>query len=262
MYETNATAAINRSRVVDASKVGPSSFILEIDTSIFYRSRRYADLLQEHHRNQDSVSESQDGSDIGYYSERGESTVRNPPLSSANSNQTDDYAKLQDLWQYYSDDDESDRDDSMSPHRKKFYCSMHKSQRNPNLIILELESYNRLAEVAYDKFFFGLNTLIHTFETAKDITELCNLAVGYVQHVTWYERVMMYQFDEDWNGVVIGALSHILALVCFLILSHANGTLLAAENLAADSNAESYMGIHFPATDIPKQARWSFFSLI
>lgn len=215
MYETNATAAINRSRVVDASKVGPSSFILEIDTSIFYRSRRYADLLQEHHRNQDSVSESQDGSDIGYYSERGESTVRNPPLSSANSNQTDDYAKLQDLWQYYSDDDESDRDDSMSPHRKKFYCSMHKSQRNPNLIILELESYNRLAEVAYDKFFFGLNTLIHTFETAKDITELCNLAVGYVQHVTWYERVMMYQFDEDWNGVVIGALSHILASFVF-----------------------------------------------
>jgi hypothetical protein len=211
MYETNLTAAINRCRVVDASKVGPSSFVLEIDTSIFYRSRRYADLLQEHHRNNESVSESQDGSDIGYYSERGESTVPNASLPSANSRQTDDYAKLQDLWQYHSDDDDSDREDSINPHKKQFYCSMHKSQRNPNLLILELESYNRLAEVAYDKFFFGLNTLIHTFETAKEITELCNLAVRYVQHVTSYERVMMYHFDEDWNGVVIGALPHILS---------------------------------------------------
>ncbi|KAI8577345.1 hypothetical protein K450DRAFT_252734 [Umbelopsis ramanniana AG] len=217
----------------DASKVGPSSFVLELDTSIFYRSKRFADILQDHRQSVEAASPASHDSDIGYYSEKTESRASFSTASSTPSGQTtgqDDY--LNGLWNDLSDDDDdSDAEQSINPHKRQFYCSMHKSQRNPNLLILELEVYNRLAEVAYDKFFFGLNTLVHTFETAKNIQDLCSLAVRYVQHVTSYERVMMYQFDEDWNGVVV------------------------AETLAMDSDAESYMGIHFPHTDIPKQAR-------
>lgn len=214
----------------DASKVGPSSFVLELDTSVFYKSRRFADILQDHQQSVDAAASHE--TDNGYYSEKTESRASFSTTSSTPSSQTagqEDY--LNGLWTDMTDDDDSDTEHAINPHKRQFYCSMHKSQRNPNLLILELEVYNRLAELAYDKFFFGLNTLVHTFETAKNIQDLCGLAVRYVQHVTSYERVMMYQFDEDWNGVVV------------------------AETLAMDSDAESYLGIHFPHTDIPKQAR-------
>ncbi|CAM0139216.1 unnamed protein product [Umbelopsis sp. WA50703] len=214
----------------EASKVGPSSFVLEIDVSMFYRVKRYNDLLQEHYQTAPPNASSEETADHGYYSERAEtassdaSTTRSLPT-------TDDSHQVNELWQDYSDDEDSDRDDSSNPYKKQFYCSMHRSQKNPGLLVLELEAFNRLSEVAYDNFFFGLNTLVHTFEHAKNIEDLCSLAVRYVQHVTGYERVMMYQFDDEWNGVVV------------------------AESLATDSDAESYMGIHFPSSDIPKQAR-------
>lgn len=50
-----------------------------------------------------------------------------------------------------------------------------------------------------------------------------------VAELTGYERVMVYRFDEDWHGEVVG------------------------ETLLAD--VDSYFGLHFPATDIPEQAR-------
>ena len=50
-----------------------------------------------------------------------------------------------------------------------------------------------------------------------------------VRELAGYDRVMVYQFDEDWNGSVV------------------------AESLAA--GADSYLGHHFPASDIPAQVR-------
>lgn len=54
-------------------------------------------------------------------------------------------------------------------------------------------------------------------------------AVRFVSRLTGFERVMMYQFDPDWHGRVV------------------------AECLSAP--VDSYMGLHFPASDIPAQAR-------
>jgi len=50
-----------------------------------------------------------------------------------------------------------------------------------------------------------------------------------VRELAGYDRVMVYQFDEDWNGSVI------------------------AESRA--KAVESYLGHHFPASDIPPQVR-------
>lgn len=191
--------------LVDASKVGPSNFILEVDVSMFYRVKRYNDLLQEHMSATTPSASSEESADYGYYSERTEnSSMDGSTARSIPSATTDESPRMNELWQDYSDEDDSDTDDSSNPYKKRFYCSMHRSQKNAGLLILELEACNRLSEVAYDKFFFGLNTLVHTFEHAKNIEDLCGLAVRYVQHVTAYERVMMYQFDDEWNGVVIG----------------------------------------------------------
>ncbi|WP_018949990.1 sensor domain-containing diguanylate cyclase [Thioalkalivibrio sp. ALMg11] len=50
-----------------------------------------------------------------------------------------------------------------------------------------------------------------------------------VRELAGYDRVMIYRFDEDWNGSVV------------------------AESLA--DGADSYLGHHFPASDIPAQVR-------
>ncbi len=50
-----------------------------------------------------------------------------------------------------------------------------------------------------------------------------------VRELAGYDRVMIYRFDEDWNGSVV------------------------AESLA--EGADSYLGHHFPASDIPEQVR-------
>ena len=57
-------------------------------------------------------------------------------------------------------------------------------------------------------------------------------AAGLVRDVTGFDRVMIYRFDENWNGQVIAE--------------------------ACSDNVLPYLGLHFPASDIPKQARELF----
>lgn len=54
-------------------------------------------------------------------------------------------------------------------------------------------------------------------------------AVELFRDLTGYDRVMIYRFDADWHGEVV------------------------AESCRADM--ESYLGLHYPASDIPAQAR-------
>ncbi|SNT25650.1 PAS domain S-box-containing protein [Noviherbaspirillum humi] len=62
---------------------------------------------------------------------------------------------------------------------------------------------------------------------------LCALMVREVRRLTGYDRVIAYRFDEDWHGVVIA--------------EEDNGRY-----------AESFLGHHFPASDIPVPARKLF----
>src|SRR5690606_16189837 len=58
---------------------------------------------------------------------------------------------------------------------------------------------------------------------------LLQLAVEETRRITGFDRVMIYQFDADWNGTVV----------------------------AEDRNSQlpSYLDLRFPASDIPRQAR-------
>ncbi len=58
-----------------------------------------------------------------------------------------------------------------------------------------------------------------------------NLVVRQIQQLTGYDRVMVYQFDDEWNGEVI------------------------AEALARPDETDSFLSLHYPASDIPSQAR-------
>lgn len=74
-----------------------------------------------------------------------------------------------------------------------------------------------------------LSNILHTLDASDSPDELCKDAVAITRKTFGYDRVMVYKFDEEWNGKVI----------------------------AEEKNAEmqSWLGLHYPASDIPKQAR-------
>src|SRR5690606_34851523 len=70
---------------------------------------------------------------------------------------------------------------------------------------------------------------IAALSRARSLTELYDVAAREVRRLTGFDRVMVYRFDADHNGEVV------------------------AEAKRADLNA--FLGLHYPATDIPAQAR-------
>jgi two-component system, chemotaxis family, sensor kinase Cph1 len=62
-----------------------------------------------------------------------------------------------------------------------------------------------------------------------EISSLCRTAAERTRAITGFNRVLIYRFDKDWNGEVV------------------------AED--GDGVLPSYMGLRFPASDIPEQAR-------
>ncbi|TRO65073.1 ATP-binding protein [Christiangramia sabulilitoris] len=77
-----------------------------------------------------------------------------------------------------------------------------------------------------------LSEILSTLNNAGTSEDLCRDAVRITRKTFGYDRVMIYKFDEDWNGKVI------------------------AEEKNEDM--ESWLGLHYPASDIPKQARALF----
>jgi diguanylate cyclase (GGDEF)-like protein len=66
--------------------------------------------------------------------------------------------------------------------------------------------------------------------TANDMTTLSAMTAAAISAISGFERVLIYRFDPDGNGDVIG------------------------ESLAPDWT-QSFLGLRFPASDIPTQAR-------
>ena len=51
--------------------------------------------------------------------------------------------------------------------------------------------------------FQTLNQVTDQLGKAEDLTSFLKIAVGVVRELTGYDRVMIYQFDEAWNGQVV-----------------------------------------------------------
>jgi light-regulated signal transduction histidine kinase (bacteriophytochrome) len=84
-------------------------------------------------------------------------------------------------------------------------------------------AYNQQAELS------EIFAQLHTVDTDAD---MCNTAAKLIKNFTGYDRVMIYKFDEDWNGTVISE--------------------------EKNASMESWLGVKYPATDIPQQARCLF----
>ncbi|MCF4102735.1 ATP-binding protein [Gillisia sp. M10.2A] len=110
---------------------------------------------------------------------------------------------------------------------KKFIVIPHISGSS---LLLDIEpAGDHINPILYQQQLSKILNEINASQTVKDIGQQ---AVALVKYLYDYDRVMLYQFDEDWNGEVV------------------------AEVKNKDMN--SWLGLHYPATDIPKPARESF----
>ncbi len=108
---------------------------------------------------------------------------------------------------------------------KHLQCTIHKSG---NHYILEAEADNADMNVAFELYRQTTQFLSYMNDT-DTLQELCELVAKGTRNITGYDRVMIYRFDKEYNGEVFAE--------------------------ACADNIEPFLGLHYPHTDIPVQAR-------
>ncbi|KAL2392365.1 Cyanobacterial phytochrome B [Exophiala dermatitidis] len=86
-------------------------------------------------------------------------------------------------------------------------------------------------EAAAMEVFNIMSQVQEQLATAPTLPIFLKVLIGIVKELTGFHRVMIYQFDHTWNGRVV------------------------AELVDPRTTKDLYKGLHFPASDIPKQAR-------
>lgn len=107
-------------------------------------------------------------------------------------------------------------------------------QGKDNYLLLEMElagtnGQEELFTDVYQEVRFAMSEINQT----ESILDVCNVAIKELKRLSGFDKIMLYKFDENWNGEVI------------------------AETM--EEGMDSYLGLHFPASDIPKQARALYF---
>lgn len=110
---------------------------------------------------------------------------------------------------------------------KRFLVLAYFSDLNLVLDFEPLEDVN-------DPYFFQrqLSRILNKIQDSTSVKELCKSATTLTRDIFGYDRVMVYKFDKEWNGEVV-----------------------AEEKV---DGMESWLGLHYPATDIPAQSRAMF----
>lgn len=98
-----------------------------------------------------------------------------------------------------------------------------------NLIVLELEPGDNTERYSFDGLFQITKGILSQMQKAANLTEMCQTITKEVRKVIEFDRVMVYKFDATGAGEVI-----------------------AEEKL---DEMESYLGLHYPQSDIPRQAK-------
>lgn len=92
----------------------------------------------------------------------------------------------------------------------------------------------RKGEAAAMEVFNIMSQVQEQLANAINLEAFLKILVGVVKELTGFHRVMIYQFDQSWNGRVV------------------------TELVDPRATKDLYKGLNFPASDIPKQVRISF----
>jgi two-component system, chemotaxis family, sensor kinase Cph1 len=93
--------------------------------------------------------------------------------------------------------------------------------------VLEVEPYS--SPVSVENTYHAVRAVVTALNRTMDTAAMYEITVRQIRALTGFDRVMLYRFDRDWNGEV------------------------CAEDKRED--LESFRGLHYPAGDIPAQAR-------
>lgn len=102
-------------------------------------------------------------------------------------------------------------------------------QKQGAYFIAEVEKEEHAAVDSFVDVYQELKFAISTIESAATAEAACITAAREIRRLSGFDKVMIYRFDKDWNGEVI------------------------AEEM--EEGMDSYLGLKFPASDVPKPAR-------
>jgi two-component system, chemotaxis family, sensor kinase Cph1 len=103
-------------------------------------------------------------------------------------------------------------------------------RREPgDVLLVELEIADGERPFSFPNTYQAVRSSVEQLNQAATLTQLYDATARAVRDLTGFDRVMVYRYDEEYNGEVV------------------------AESKREDLN--SFLGLHYPSTDIPAQAR-------
>jgi two-component system, chemotaxis family, sensor kinase Cph1 len=111
-------------------------------------------------------------------------------------------------------------------------CHLFASRTDDGLVLLELERLDQAARVGAPELYPGVHLTLQRLQSAPTLAAFFDLTVAEIRAITGFDRVMAYRFAADGSGEVIAE--------------------------SARAGLETYLGLHYPAADIPEPARRLF----
>ena len=110
-----------------------------------------------------------------------------------------------------------------------FFFSTLKSVEDYFIIEIEKQKRPVTAPDSFAVLYQELKSVMRDMEGMATLEETCRMALNELKKISGFDKIMIYRFDQEWNGDVIAEIR--------------------------EDSMESYLGLKFPASDIPKQAR-------
>ncbi|WP_016952331.1 response regulator [Anabaena sp. PCC 7108] len=120
-----------------------------------------------------------------------------------------------------------------SPNQKKYPVFLGIIHRSDNVLILEMEPHSTHNNTHLLIHINLLKEAVSNISNTQNLPQLSQTIVQEIRNITHFDRVMVYRFESDYSGVVI------------------------AED--KQNHLDSYLGLHYPAFDIPNQARQLYY---
>jgi light-regulated signal transduction histidine kinase (bacteriophytochrome) len=108
----------------------------------------------------------------------------------------------------------------------RYVASVHPKNK---YVLLELEEVVQVAEESFMTAYQEVKYITAALKEASDVEAICRIAALEIRQLSGFDRVMIYHFDDLWNGTVLAE--------------------------AREENLEPYIGLRFPASDVPRQTR-------
>lgn len=112
---------------------------------------------------------------------------------------------------------------------RRFDATMHRSD---GFALLELEPEMDEGGVTAQQIGATMRSTVARLERAESLGDLAKGVAEEMRDITGFDRVWVYRFHPDWHGEIIGECKR--------------------------AGIESWLGMHYPASDIPAQARALF----